>query len=44
VIRCRKASDFRPKELKYAYTLAFYLDQKGERAEAVTILQHLVEK
>jgi len=44
VIWCRKASDLRPQELKYAYTLAFYLDQKGERAEAITILNNLVEK
>jgi Flp pilus assembly protein TadD len=41
---CRKASDLRPQEPRYAYTLAFYLDQKGERAEAVRILKGLVEK
>lgn len=44
MIWCRKASDLRPQEFKYAYTLAFYLDQKGERAEAITILNNLVEK
>jgi predicted Zn-dependent protease len=44
VIWFRKASDLRPQELKYAYTLASYLGQKGERAEAVTILKHLVEE
>jgi Flp pilus assembly protein TadD len=41
---CRRASDLRPQEPKYAYTLAFYLNQKGERAEAVRILKGLVEK
>jgi Flp pilus assembly protein TadD len=41
---CRKASDLRPQEPKYSYTLAFYLDQKGERAEAVRILKALIEK
>jgi Flp pilus assembly protein TadD len=41
---CRKASDLRPEEPKYAYTLAFYLDQKGERAEAVRVLKALIEK
>jgi len=41
---CRKASDLRPEEPKYAYTLAFYLDQKGERAEAVRTLKGLMEK
>ena len=28
---CRKAADLRPQEPKYAYTLAFYLNQKGDR-------------
>jgi tetratricopeptide (TPR) repeat protein len=41
---CRKASDLRPQEPKYAYTLAFYLNQKGEKAEAVRILKPIVEK
>jgi predicted Zn-dependent protease len=41
---CRKASDLRPEEPTYAYTLAFYLDQKGERAEAVRILKAIIEK
>jgi tetratricopeptide (TPR) repeat protein len=41
---CKKASDLRPQDPKYAYTLAFYLDRKGERAEAVRILEGLVEK
>ena len=41
---CRKASDLRPEEPKYAYTLAFYLNQKGERDEAVRTLQGVLEK
>jgi tetratricopeptide (TPR) repeat protein len=41
---CRKAADLRPQEPKYAFTLAFYLNQKGEKAEAVRILNALVEK
>lgn len=40
---CRKASDIVPQEPKYAYTLAFYLNEKGDRAEAVRILKRLVE-
>ncbi|HET6363505.1 MAG TPA: tetratricopeptide repeat protein, partial [Nitrospirota bacterium] len=41
---CRNASDLRPQEPKYAFTLAYYLNQKGEKAEAVRILNALVEK
>jgi tetratricopeptide (TPR) repeat protein len=41
---CRKASDLRPQDAKYAYTLAFYLNQKGDRTEAVRILEPIVEK
>jgi tetratricopeptide (TPR) repeat protein len=41
---CRKASDLRPQDPKYAYTLAFYLNQKGEKNEAVRILKPIVEK
>jgi tetratricopeptide (TPR) repeat protein len=40
---CRKASDLRPQEPKYAYTLAFYLNQKGEKAEAVKTLKTILE-
>jgi tetratricopeptide (TPR) repeat protein len=40
---CRKASDLRPQDPKYAYTLAFYLNQKGNRDEAVRILKPIVE-
>jgi tetratricopeptide (TPR) repeat protein len=41
---CRKASDLRPQDPKYAYTLAFYLNQKGNRDEAVRMLKTLIEK
>ena len=41
---CRKASDLRPQEPKYAYTLAYYLNQKGEKAEAIRVLKALADK
>jgi len=41
---CRKASELRPQEPRYAFTLAFYLNQKGDRDEAVRTLQAIVEK
>jgi len=41
---CRKASDLRPQEAKYAYTLAFYLNQQGEKAEAIKTLKGILEK
>ena len=41
---CRKASDLRPQEPKYSFTLAFYLNQKGEKAEAVKTLREILEK
>jgi tetratricopeptide (TPR) repeat protein len=41
---CKKAAELRPQEPRYAYTLAFYLNQKGDRNEAVKTLQTLVEK
>jgi len=40
---CRKAAELRPQEPRYAYTLAFYLNQKGDRDEAVRVLKGLVE-
>lgn len=39
---CREASTLRPDEPRYAYTLAYYLHQKGETAEAVAILKAIV--
>jgi Flp pilus assembly protein TadD len=41
---CRKAAELRPQEPKYAYTLAFYLNQKGDKAEAVKTLKAVLEK
>jgi tetratricopeptide (TPR) repeat protein len=40
---CRKASDLSPQDPTYAYTLAFYLNQKGDKTEAVKILRPIVE-
>jgi len=41
---CRKASEIRPDEPRYAYTLAFYLHKKGEQDEAIQTLNALIEK
>jgi tetratricopeptide (TPR) repeat protein len=41
---CRKATDLRPQNPKYAYTLAFYLSQKGEKDKAIRTLQMIIEK
>lgn len=41
---CKKAVELRPQEPKYSYTLAFYLNQKGEKAEAIRILKAIENK
>ena len=41
---CRLAATLRPQEPRYAYTLAFYINQEGDRSEAVRILKALLEK
>jgi len=41
---CRKAAQLRPQEPNYAYTLAFYLNQQGDRDEAVRTLKAIIEK
>jgi len=41
---CRKASDLRPQEPKYAYTLAFFLNQKGDKEAAVKTLNEILER
>ncbi|MGZ6210379.1 MAG: tetratricopeptide repeat protein [Syntrophales bacterium] len=41
---CRRAAELRPQEPKYAYTLAFYLNQKGDRDEAIRTLKAIIEK
>jgi tetratricopeptide (TPR) repeat protein len=41
---CRKAAELRPREPKYAYTLAFYQRQNGDTKGAITTLQSLVKQ
>lgn len=40
---CRKATSLRPDEPKYAYTLGFYLNQKGDVAGAEATLKDLIQ-
>jgi len=44
VIWCRKASDLRPQDPKYAYTLAFYLYHQGDKDAAVNTLEARLAK
>jgi tetratricopeptide (TPR) repeat protein len=44
VVWCRKAVELRPQDPQYAYTLAFYLNRKGERDEAIRTLTAIMEK
>ena len=39
-----KASELRPDDPRYAFTLAFYLHKKGENQQAVKVLDALLEK
>ncbi|MGZ6220961.1 MAG: tetratricopeptide repeat protein [Syntrophales bacterium] len=41
---CRKAAELRPQEPRYAYTLAFYLEQKGDSKGAATVLESLINR
>jgi tetratricopeptide (TPR) repeat protein len=41
---CSKASELKPQEPRYAFTLAFYLNQKGDKDAAVRTLQAIVDK
>jgi tetratricopeptide (TPR) repeat protein len=41
---CRKASDLRPEDANYAYTLAFYLSQKDDKSEVMEILKTILAK
>ncbi|MCX8036802.1 MAG: tetratricopeptide repeat protein [Candidatus Sumerlaeia bacterium] len=41
---CRKAAMLRPAEPRYAYTLAFYLNEQGNRREAETVLRGLIRR
>jgi Tfp pilus assembly protein PilF len=40
---CRKAAELRPQDPKYAYTLAFYENQKGDRDGAVRTLKAILD-
>jgi tetratricopeptide (TPR) repeat protein len=42
VVLSRKAADLRPEEPRYAFTLAFYQEQRGDRPAATTTLQALL--
>lgn len=44
VIWCQKALEVSPQDSKYAYTLAFYLNQKNDKIEAIKILNTILEK
>ncbi len=44
VTLCRKAYELRPRDVRYAYTLAFYLRQQGQIDDAIEILQKLVNQ
>ena len=41
---CKKAADVHPQEPRYAYTLAFFQQQKGDNAAAAKTLESLIEK
>ena len=41
---CRKATVLRPQEPKYAFTLGFYLNQKGDTATAIKVLNSVIAK
>lgn len=41
---CRTAADLRPQDPKYAFTLAYYLNQRGDRDEAAGILTAIIGK
>ena len=44
VMWCKKAADLRPQEPRYAYTLAFYLNKKGDTDGAIKTLKPIVDK
>jgi tetratricopeptide (TPR) repeat protein len=41
---CQQAVDIRPQDPRYAYTLAFFQQQRGNIAEAVKVLDELIER
>jgi tetratricopeptide (TPR) repeat protein len=44
VTLCRKAADLRPAEARYAYTLAFFEQQKGDTDSAIKTLDALIAR
>jgi tetratricopeptide (TPR) repeat protein len=44
LVLCRRAYQLDPDESKYAYTLAFYLNQTGDYEGAVPILKRMVDR
>ena len=40
---CRKAHELQPDEAKYTESLAFYLNEKGEKEEAAAVLKKAKE-
>jgi tetratricopeptide (TPR) repeat protein len=40
---CRRAAELRPDEPRYAYTLAFFVQQAGDAEGAVTLLESLID-
>jgi tetratricopeptide (TPR) repeat protein len=44
LVLCRRAYKLSPDEPKYAYTLAFYLDQTGDHYGAIPILERMVDR
>ncbi len=41
---CWKASELRPEDPRYSFTLAFYLSREGEKQQALKVLDALLEK
>lgn len=41
---CEKAHELAPADAKYAYTLAFYLNKKGDRERAAGVLREAIER
>ena len=44
VAYCKKASDLRPDQPRYGYTLAFFQERKGDELGAIKTLEALIEK
>jgi Flp pilus assembly protein TadD len=44
LVWCARAAELRPRDAKYAYTLAFYQYQQGKSGEAARTLEHLIQQ